>query len=65
MGKEEQKKVDFLTSEFPLKKTKDNNTGLKHWIMPNNLKKTHVFLQFLDWGTLSSFETGPKGVSYF
>ena len=45
------------------KKTKTKkNMGLKHWILPKDPFKTHVFFQFLGGGTLLSLDTGSKGV---
>ena len=35
------------TADFPLKK---KNMGLKHWILPNNHFKTHLFFSIFGWG---------------
>ena len=35
--------------------------GLKHWILPNNQFKTHLFFPFLGGGTPFSLDLGPKG----
>ena len=51
-----------MRPDFPLKKTK-KNMGLKHWILPKDHFKTHLFFQFLGGGTLLSLDLGPKGVS--
>ena len=29
--------------DFPLRKKKQKNMGFKHWILPNNQFKTHLF----------------------
>ena len=40
--------------------------GLKHWILPNNQFKTHLFFfNFWVGGTLFSLDLGPKGGSNF
>ena len=49
---------------FPL--IKKQNMGLKHWILPNNQFKTHLFFfNFWVGGTLFSLDLGPKGGSNF
>ena len=51
------------TGDFPLRK---KNMGLKHWILPNNQFKTHLFFfNFWVGGTLFSLDLGPKGDSNF
>merc|ERR1712208_143366 len=48
------------------KKTKKTNMGLKHWILPNNQFKTHLFFfNFWVGATLFSLDLGPKGGSNF
>ena len=37
------------TADFPLRK-KINNMGLKHWILPKNHFKTHLFFSIFGWG---------------
>ena len=37
--------------------------GLKHWTLPNNYLKKHLFFIFFGGGTLSSLNPGPKGCS--
>ena len=48
--------------DFPLRKKQNKNMVLKHWILPIDHFKTHLF-QFLDGETLFSLDPGPKGVS--
>ena len=37
------------TGDFPLRKKKKNMV-LKHWILPNNHFKTHLFFSIFGWG---------------
>ena len=39
-------------ADFPLRKRKitQKNMGLKHWILPNNHFKTHLFFPIFGWG---------------
>merc|ERR1712208_11605 len=49
------------TGDFPLRKEK-NIMGLKHWILPNNQFKTHLFFfQFLGGGDPSQLGSWPEG----
>ena len=36
--------------QFSTKKKKQKNMGLKHWILPNNQFKTHLFFSIFGWG---------------
>ena len=45
------------------KKNKTKNMALKHWILPVDHFKTHLFFQFLGGGTLLSLDPGLKAVS--
>ena len=47
--------------DFPLRKKK--NIGLKHWILPKDHFKTHLFFSIFGWGTLLRLDLGPTGVS--
>ena len=33
----------LATGDFPLKKQRQKNMGIKHWGLPNNQLKTHLF----------------------
>ena len=39
------------------------NMGLKHWILPKEHFKTHLYFPIFGKGTLLSLDLGPKGVS--
>ena len=49
--------------DFPLRKKERKNMGLKHWILPKDHFKTHLFFSIFGWGTLLSLNLGPTGVS--
>ena len=47
-----------LGADFPLGKKK--NIGLKHWILPKNHFKTHLFFSIFGWG--GPFSAGLKKI---
>ena len=44
--------------DFPLKK---NNMGLKHWMLPNDHFKAHLFFSIFGWGDPSQLGSWSEG----
>ena len=54
-----------MTADFPLrKKNNKKNMGLKHWILPNNQFKTHLFFSILGWGDPFQLRSWSEAVCY-
>ena len=47
--------------DFPLRKKKQKNMGLKHWILPQDHFKTHLFFSIFGWGDPSQLGSWSEG----
>ena len=61
------KRGEVSTRFFTKKKKKRKNMGLKHWILPKDHFKTHLFFSNFGWGdpSLRSYENIRKLIAFF